>query len=59
MERDVQADILVVAAGFSGALIPCSLNRKGHRVVLVVRRGLLTGSHPRALIDCYSRSILR
>jgi glycine/D-amino acid oxidase-like deaminating enzyme len=46
IERDISTDILVVGAGISGALIAYSLAREGHRVVVIDRRGLLTGSTP-------------
>jgi glycine/D-amino acid oxidase-like deaminating enzyme len=46
IERDLSTDILVVGAGISGALIAYSLAREGHRVVVIDRRGLLTGSTP-------------
>jgi glycine/D-amino acid oxidase-like deaminating enzyme len=46
LTRDVTADVLVVGAGISGALIAYSLTREGHRVVVVDRRGPLQGSTP-------------
>src|SRR5580704_17013251 len=46
IERDISTDILVVGAAISGALIAYSLAREGHRVVVIDRRGLLTGSTP-------------
>jgi glycine/D-amino acid oxidase-like deaminating enzyme len=46
IERDISTDILVVGAGISGALIAYTLARQGHRVVVIDRRGLLTGSTP-------------
>jgi glycine/D-amino acid oxidase-like deaminating enzyme len=46
LTRDVRADVLVVGAGISGALIAYSLTREGHRVVVVDRRGPLQGSTP-------------
>ena len=42
----IRTDILVVGAGISGALIAYTLARQGHRVVVIDRRGLLTGSTP-------------
>ena len=46
IERNLKTDVLVVGAGISGALIAYSLAREGHRVVVIDRRGLLTGSTP-------------
>jgi glycine/D-amino acid oxidase-like deaminating enzyme len=46
LTRDVRADVLVVGAGISGALIAYSLTREGHKVVVVDRRGPLQGSTP-------------
>ena len=46
MERDLSTDVLVVGAGISGALIAYSLAKEGHRVVVIDRRGMLTGSTP-------------
>jgi glycine/D-amino acid oxidase-like deaminating enzyme len=46
LTRDATADVLVVGAGISGALIAYSLARDGHKVAVVDRRGLLQGSTP-------------
>jgi glycine/D-amino acid oxidase-like deaminating enzyme len=46
LTRDVRADVLVVGAGISGALIAYSLTREGHKVAVVDRRGPLQGSTP-------------
>jgi len=46
IERNLKTDVLVVGAGISGALIAYSLAREGHRVAVIDRRGLLTGSTP-------------
>jgi glycine/D-amino acid oxidase-like deaminating enzyme len=46
LTRDVRADVLVVGAGISGALIAYSLAREGHKVAVVDRRGPLQGSTP-------------
>jgi glycine/D-amino acid oxidase-like deaminating enzyme len=46
ISRDLKADVLVVGAGISGALIAYALARDGHRVVVIDRRGPLKGSTP-------------
>ncbi len=46
LTRDLKADVLVVGAGISGALVAYALAREGHRVAVVDRRGPLRGSTP-------------
>jgi glycine/D-amino acid oxidase-like deaminating enzyme len=46
LKQDLKTDVLVVGAGISGALIAYALASDGHRVAVVDRRGLVTGSTP-------------
>lgn len=46
LRRDVAADVLVVGAGISGALLADQLSEAGFDVVIVDRRGPLQGSTP-------------
>ena len=46
LRRDVKADVLIVGAGISGAMVADQLTEAGLDVVLVDRRGPMLGATP-------------
>jgi glycine/D-amino acid oxidase-like deaminating enzyme len=46
LDRDVRCDVAIIGAGVTGALMADRLSRDGHRVLVLDRRAICSGSTP-------------